>query len=128
LSRRASEHPTDVELHILQVLWSSGPASLGEVCEVLARQRATAKTTVATMLGVMLEKKLVKRADSPRGYVWSAAVNRGTAASGIVAKLLDHIFDGSAKRMVAHLAEKLSDDELEELWRLRKGQQAKKKR
>lgn len=117
MARRPSTHPTDAELEILQVLWRRGPASLGGVHEGLSEQRSVAKTTVATMLNIMLEKKLVRRGDGPRGYVWSAAVARQQAASGMLRKLIDNVFDGSAQRMVAHLVEggRLSEEELRDI-------------
>jgi BlaI family transcriptional regulator, penicillinase repressor len=53
----------------------------------------------------MLGKKLVKRYDGKRGYVWSARASRTRTASDLVRKVLDHVFDGSAGRLVAHLLE-----------------------
>ena len=84
---------------------------------VAGRERDVATTTVATMLGVMLDKGLVRRKKATRGYRWSAAVSREAAAKGMVGKLVDLVFDGSASRLVAHLVEdgKLSDNELAEL-------------
>jgi predicted transcriptional regulator len=122
MPRRPTHHPTDAELAVLQFLWNTGPATLGQVHQALNAHRPTAKTTVATLLGVMLDKKLVKRADGPRGYVWTARVSRNDAASGIVTKLIDYIFEGSAQRMVAHLVDEgeLTDADLEQLWRLRR--------
>ena len=117
MARPASQHPTDGELEILRVLWERGSATLGEVCEALRRERQVATTTVATMLGVMLEKGLVRRKKAARGHQWSAAVTHAAAAKGMVGKLVDGVFDGSASRLVTHLVEggKLSDDELAEL-------------
>lgn len=105
MARTASSHPTDVELEILKVLWETGPADLGRICAALRRERPVASTTVATMLKIMLDKGLVRRSDGPRAYLWSARVNRGKATSGMLHKLLDRAFDGSAKRLVAHLIE-----------------------
>ncbi len=62
-----------------------------------------ATTTVATMLKMMLAKGLVRREDGPRGYLWSAKVSRKAAVSGLLGKLVQHVFDGSARRLVAHL-------------------------
>jgi predicted transcriptional regulator len=120
MARPASTHPTDGELEILRVLWDRGPSSLGEVCEALRREREVATTTVATMLRVMLDKRLVRRRRAARGYQWSAAVTQTAAARSMVGKLLDGIFDGSAGRLVAHLVEagQLSNDELSELRKL----------
>jgi len=117
VARPASTHPTDGELEILRVLWDRGPSSLSAICEALRRQRDVATTTVATMLRVMLDKRLVRRKRSGRGHNWSAAVTQSAAARTMVGKLVDGIFDGSAGRLVAHLVEagQLSDKELAEL-------------
>lgn len=120
MARSASVHPTDGELAILRVLWDRSAATLGQVCEALRSERDVATTTVATMLGVMLEKGLVRRNKEARGYQWSAAVSRDAAAKGMVGKLVDTVFDGSAGRLVSHLVEggKLSTEELAELRRM----------
>lgn len=114
MARPASEHPTDGELEILRALWEYKSATLGEVCQALRADRDVATTTVATMLGVMLEKGLVRRKKGKRGNQWSAAVTHDAAARGMVGKLLDGVFDGSAGRLVTHLVEggTLSADEL----------------
>jgi len=120
MARPANPHPTDGELEILRVLWERESASLGEVCEALRRERQVATTTVATMLGVMLDKGLVRRKKAARGNQWSAAVTHAAAAKGMVGKLVDAVFDGSASRLVSHLVEggKLSEGELAELRQL----------
>lgn len=117
MPRPASSEPTQRELEILQVLWEIGPAALGEVRQALCEDREIATTTVATMLGVMLDKRLVTRRKSSRGYQWSARVSRDAAASDMVGSLVDRLFDGSASRMVAHLMEEgnLSRQEMRQL-------------
>jgi BlaI family transcriptional regulator, penicillinase repressor len=120
MARPPSTHPTDGELELLQVLWQAGPCSLGQICNAIRLQRPIATTTVATMLKVMLEKGLVRRKDTPQGYAWSAKTTRRTAASGMIRKLLDSVFDGSAQRLVAHLLEsgEISPRDRKELRRL----------
>jgi BlaI family penicillinase repressor len=117
MARRASRQPTDGELEILKVLWEIGPAGLGQVHSALQTRRAVALTTVATMLKMMLEKELVCREDGPRGYLWSARVSCRTAVSGLLGKLVQHAFDGSARRLVAHLIQEgdLDDRECQEI-------------
>lgn len=110
MPRPKSTQPTDVELEILKLLWNAGPSELGQVCTELRRQRPVATTTVATMLSVMLRKGLVKRARSPRGYLWSARAPRDVTTRQLVDRLIDRAFDGSADLLIAHLVEsKLSD-------------------
>jgi predicted transcriptional regulator len=120
MARPPSTHPTDGELEILRVLWDRGPIVLGEICEALRRERDVATTTVATMLRIMLDKRLVKRKPSGRAAEWSAAVTRDAAAKSMVGKLIDGVFAGSAGLLALHLVEggKLSADELSELRQL----------
>jgi BlaI family penicillinase repressor len=120
MARPPSTHPTDGELEVLQVLWQSGACSLGEICTALRLRRPIATTTVATVLKVMLEKKLVRRRRTPQGYLWSAKTTRQSAAASMLRKLIDSVFDGSAQRLVAHLLEsdQLSNRERKELRRL----------
>jgi len=117
MARTASAHPTDGELEILCVLWAEGPSALSALCEALREQRDVATTTVATMLRVMREKGLVKRQGSGRGAQWVAVVSHQSAARGMVSKLVDHVFDGSAHRLAAHLVEGggLTDKQLGEI-------------
>lgn len=120
MARPASVQPTDGELAILKVLWPAGPLPLGQVCATLRRRRPVAATTVATMLQVMLGKGLVKRARGERGFLWSAKVSQEAAASRLLRKVLDHVFDGSAGRLVAHLLDEgeLSPRDRQEIRRL----------
>jgi BlaI family transcriptional regulator, penicillinase repressor len=120
MARTPSTHPTDGELELLQILWQAGPSSLGRICAALRVRRPLATTTVATMLTVMLQKGLIRRRRGPRGYLWSAKASRQSAANGIIRKLVDLVFDGSAQRLVAHLLEsgELSEQEQKELQRL----------
>ena len=120
MARPPSRQPTDGELEILHVLWDSDPATLGQVCTALREARPVATTTVATMLKVMLDKGLVKRRHGPRGYLWSARVSRKAATTGLLRKLLDGVFEGSAQRLVAHLLEegRLSDRDRQQIRRL----------
>jgi predicted transcriptional regulator len=104
MARPASTHPTDGELEILQILWR-GPCTLGQICKTLREKRSVAITTVATMLKVMQQKKLVQRKQGKRSFIWSAKTTRQSAATNMVDKLVKLVFDGSAQRLVAHLVE-----------------------
>ena len=120
MPRPPSAHPTDGELEILRVLWAEGPSALSSVCQQLRHGREVATTTVATMLGLMQDKGLVKRRGAGRGALWEAAVTHKAAARGMVRKLVDGVFEGSADRLAAHLVEggQLSREQLAELKQL----------
>jgi predicted transcriptional regulator len=120
MARPPNAQPTDGELEILQVLWDAGPAEFGQIRAALWQRRPVAPTTVATMLRVMLAKGLVTRSRGLRGYLWTAKVSRVAATSGLLRKLLDRVFHGSAQRLVAHLLEEggLSDQDRRAIRRL----------
>jgi len=135
MARPTSAHPTDAELEILKVLWDAGPSELGPIVAALNRERTVATTTVATTLKVMERKGWVGRAEGSRGYRWSAKVSRERTTSGLLRRLMDRAFDGSAGRLVARLIEDraLSDRDREEIRRLldvdaEEGSQPKSKR
>jgi predicted transcriptional regulator len=92
--------PTERELEILQILWAFDGASLSEICEALRKERDVATTTVATVLKVMSDKGLAVRRDDRR---WQAAISRHEAGRGLLDRLLNRVFDGSAQTLVTHL-------------------------
>jgi predicted transcriptional regulator len=117
MPRPPADRPTDAELDILTILWDHGPAELGAIHAALNLHRKVALTTVATMLTLMLGKRLVSRKKGKRNYLWTARVSRDAAAQGMVRRLLDRVFDGSAHQLVAHLLEheQLSDADRREI-------------
>jgi BlaI family penicillinase repressor len=117
MARPPSPQPTDAELEILKALWERGPSGLGPVHAEIRGRRSVALTTIATTLKTMLAKGLVTRRDGPRGYVWSAVASRGSTATGLLGKLVNHVFDGSARRLVAHLIQEgaLDDRDRDEI-------------
>jgi BlaI family transcriptional regulator, penicillinase repressor len=130
MARPPNKQPTDGELEILKILWETGPAGLGQIHAVLEERRGVAVTTVATMLKMMLAKEMVERQDGPRGYLWIARVSRTAAVSGLLGKLVQHVFDGSAHRLVAHLIEEgeLDDRERAEIMVILKSRHEKDKK
>jgi predicted transcriptional regulator len=103
MARPPSTQPTEVELEILKILWDIGPAGLGQVHQAMNEHRPVAMTTVATMLKTMLSKSLIRRDEGAKGYTYAAEVTREAAATGMIGRLLNHVFEGSAQRLVAHL-------------------------
>ena len=105
MARPPSTHPTDGELEILQVVWQAGLAAWGKSAAGTAAAAADRHHHSGHLLNTMLDKKLVGRKSTRQGYLWSAKTTRQTAAGGIIRKLVDLVFDGSAQRLVAHLLE-----------------------
>jgi predicted transcriptional regulator len=120
--------PSDNELEILQVLWSSGPSTVQHVHEHIGHLRQTGYTTVLKTMQVMLEKGLLHRDDARRQHVYSAAVAEHPTKRHIVHKLVDRVFSGSASHLMMHAlsGKKASARELREIRKMLDELEAKK--
>jgi predicted transcriptional regulator len=105
-------HPTPKELEVLRLLWERGPATVREILEILPDDRAY--TSVMSLLNVMFEKKLVSRVPEGRAYRYAAKHKPDQTERTMLRDLLQRLFDGSAKALVARLLEQ-ADPSAEEL-------------
>ena len=107
--------PTDAELAILRVLWTRGPSTVREVFDALGGEGAY--TTALKLLQIMTEKGLVRRDESERTHVYTAALSQDQTQQQIVGDLLDRVFDGSAAKLVLQALEarKASPGEIAEI-------------
>jgi predicted transcriptional regulator len=110
--------PTNAEVAILHVLWSRGPSTVRDVARVMGRE--TAYTTVLKLLQNMTAKRLVRRDESTRTHVYSAAVSKEQTRRQLVAEMVDRVFEGSAAQLVmeALATAKTSPEELAEIRKL----------
>ena len=131
MARPSSTQPTEGELEILRHLWDAGrPLELGTLCSLLRHDKEVATTTVATMLKVMLDKGLVKRAKGPKAWLWSAKATRSATAGQMLTRLVDKVFDGSAQQLVSQLLDsgKLSDEDRRQIVAMLKSQDKRTER
>ena len=121
MPRRASTHPTQAELEILNVLWASGPSTVRQVHDILQQQRAAATTLTTTlkMLQLMVDKNLVGRSDT-RPHQYSPLIEKGQTQSNLLDDLVRRAFDGSVATLVVRAVEDsdLSKDDLRQLQQL----------
>ena len=73
MPRHESEHPTELELDILKILWRDAPLPVREVRQRLARNggRTLAHSSVITMLNIMHRKGLVSRRKVGKAFVFT---------------------------------------------------------
>lgn len=123
MPRPTSEHPTELELQILKVLWDNQPLTVREVREALSKQgRELAHTTVITILGTMVDKLQIERLDPIQGkaFRFSPLVLRDDVSRGMLGDLVARVFDGSAEAVLMSLfdVKELDEDELDSLRKL----------
>ncbi|HET7565877.1 MAG TPA: BlaI/MecI/CopY family transcriptional regulator [Gemmatimonadaceae bacterium] len=98
---------TDRELDVMAVLWEHGPSTVAEVRDRLADDLAY--TTVLTVLRTLEEKGRVEHAAEGRAHRYRAIVERETAGTSALRRLVDKLFRGSPDLLLTHL---VSDREL----------------
>ena len=95
---------------IMAVLWSRGEATTADVHEALRDARGLAFTTIATMLRKMEDKGVVAHRVFGRQFVYRPTVSEDQVRRSMVGELVERLFGGDPKALVAHL---VSEHEIE---------------
>ena len=122
MPRPSSEHPTELELEILKVLWDESPLPVRDVRRLLEEKsgRRLAHSTVITMLNIMFDKGYLQRRKDGKSFLFSPKVSKQKVSGSMAADLLSRLYEGSASAMVLNLLEstQLDDGELSEIQKL----------
>jgi BlaI family penicillinase repressor len=107
--------PSEAEFAILSVLWRSGPSTVREVHEALAKD--TGYTSTLKQMQVMHEKGLLRRSERFRSHVYEAGVTKQEAQARFAGELMQRVFEGSASNLMlgALTAQRASAKDLEEI-------------
>lgn len=121
MPRSESEHPTELELEILKVLWEESPLPVREVRARLEAQanRPLAHSSVITMLNIMHRKGFLKRRKSGKSFLFSPKVKKQSVTGRMMGDLLTRVFDNDPSAMVLNLLE-TTDLDSEEIGEIRK--------
>lgn len=122
MPRPSSEHPTELELTILKVLWQESPKSVQQVRDELAIGEGGRELTVSsvmTMMNIMVRKGYVKRKKQGRAFLFEPVVSEQWVNRGMLGDLVDRVFDGSAKAVMLELLE-TSNIDLEDIADIRR--------
>lgn len=94
---------SELQADVMRVLWQRGEASTADVADALATSRGLAHTTVATLLSRLEKRGAVRSRRDGRQLVYTARVSEEAVRRSMVAGLVDSIFGGDPKALVAHL-------------------------
>ncbi len=110
---------SDSELELMKIVWASGGTALyAQIMEELAKAgRAWQKNTVITLLSRLVDKGLLKTSKIGRRNEYAALVTQTDYQTAQARTLLNKLYQGSAKGLVATLiqGELLSPADYEEL-------------
>jgi BlaI family penicillinase repressor len=117
MTKGDANKPTEAEFAILNVLWEAGASTVRDVHNHLHSSRGTGYTTTLKLMQIMVEKGLLKRDESSRSHVYSAAVTRQRTQKIAVTKIIDQLFEGSAQQLVmqALASKRATPEELAEI-------------
>lgn len=112
----------------MKVIWRRGKVTVRDVYEELLAQRKIAYTTVLTMMGILENKKYLRRTHGERAYVYQPTRPQTEVVANMVRDFVNRLFNGSAKPLLVHLAEseQLSPEEIDEVRRLLKEKERKR--
>jgi predicted transcriptional regulator len=99
-SRRTGTRPTDAEIEILNVLWTTGPTTVRIVHETISQTKPSQYTTTLKLMQIMAAKGLVDRNESERSHVYSAAIPREHTQRQMAGDLMERAFAGSLRSLV----------------------------
>jgi BlaI family transcriptional regulator, penicillinase repressor len=125
MAKQKSVTLTRFELEIMRVLWDLERASVREIQEKLSDKRRPAYTTVQTIIRRLEEKSAVRRLRKiGNALIFEPAITRKAVHGRLLTELLQ-MFGGSARPLMAHLAEmgKLNLEDVRELEALMTEQQ-----
>ena len=99
---------SDSELALMRIVWSAGGrARYAEIMEALARSGCTwQKNTVITLLSRLVEKGLLRVNKLGRRNEYAAAVSQLDYQAAPTQALMDKLYAGSARGLVAALIQK----------------------
>lgn len=100
---------TKQELQIMKVVWERGAATVKDVCEAMSKIKATAYTTILTLMSILEEKGVLVHTKSGHAYVYTPVLSRRQATRNQVQDILIRFFDGRPEKLI----ESLLEDEME---------------
>jgi BlaI family transcriptional regulator, penicillinase repressor len=120
MARPRHEQPTPAELEILKILWQRGePASVRDVFEIVNQDAdpPRAYTSVMSLLNVMTDKGLLRRAPFGRAFLYEPVSQREQTLRSLLGETLERVYNGSASLLVAHLLDQShpSGEELKQI-------------
>src|SRR5258708_5131366 len=111
---------TEVELELMNVIWDLGECTVKDVQSRLPAGRDLAYTSVATMMKILEQKKVIASRKQERAHTYSPLVERADYEETTLRHLTQNLFKGDPTSMVMRLIDTsdLSERELETLRKL----------
>jgi BlaI family transcriptional regulator, penicillinase repressor len=93
------------QFEIMNVIWERGNASVADVWDALRARRPVVRNTVLTHMTRLEERGWLVRRAVRNSFIYSAATERRKVVRGLVSRLVQTAFGGSASGLIAALIE-----------------------
>ncbi|MBC7789219.1 MAG: BlaI/MecI/CopY family transcriptional regulator [Anaerolineae bacterium] len=93
---------TDLQLDIMQILWTAGEASIAEVHRAL-RGRRLAHATVATLLSRLEKKGAIRHSTEGRQFIYRPVLKQAEVQKSMIAKVRDVLFAEDVPALISQL-------------------------
>ncbi|HAT1883587.1 BlaI/MecI/CopY family transcriptional regulator [Legionella pneumophila] len=106
---------TEVELGLMNIIWSLDKVTIKEVVSHLPKERPLAYTTVATVLKVLEQKGFLECQKNSYAHVFMPMVTKSEYESTCIDHMVANVFDGEPRALVQRLlmARKLQHDDIQ---------------
>lgn len=103
MARKKSANLTEGELRLMNVLWTKGPATVGDVAAALTEDPPLAYSTVLTTLRILERKGYLRHSKKGRAFVYEPVIAQEEASRTALGYLVNRFFGGSRELLVVNL-------------------------
>lgn len=103
MARPRSQHPTELELAIIKIIWRDGPSNVRHVRNELSGWRDLAYTSVMTIMNIMTQKGYLRRLKEGASFTYYARVTERNTTQKMLVDVVEWAFDGSITTAVETL-------------------------
>ncbi|HAU1604276.1 TPA: BlaI/MecI/CopY family transcriptional regulator [Legionella pneumophila] len=106
---------TEVELELMNIIWSFNKVTIKEVVAHLPKERPLAYTTVATVIKVLEQKGFLECQKNSFAHVFTPMVTKSEYESTCIDHMVANVFDGEPRALIQRLlmARKLQHDDIQ---------------
>ena len=107
---------TKAELHLMNILWDKGQASVGQLHDELENEK-TPYTTTLSVMQVLTKKGIVTFEKVGKANIYKPILTREEYIQSFVTEARDNVFGGSMRSLFSFFVrnEKLSKEEIREI-------------
>lgn len=114
--KKENNQLTKAELHLMNILWDKGNATVQQIQDLLEEPKP-AYTTTLTVMQILTKKGVVDFDRVGKAYVYKPVLSREDYIGGFMNDACDNVFGGSMRSFFSFFAksEKISREELAEI-------------